>query len=219
MVRALLNTKPGVWPAEPIMPQKPWKAQTRRVIIPQPEHADGRWSWNVKNGCGWADTIAAPTAPLICGACKYQVGDQCWVKEMWKPHCEGPVCDATPLGTCIKYRADGAMIKPEEWGSLVSDTINGAWCEAREDSPKWYPSIFLPYWACRLRLEVKEVRVQRVQSITADDALAEGIDAEGCMKQLPDAMNYRQLWDSINAKRGYGWDLNPWVWTISLMRL
>ena len=30
---------------------------------------------------------------------------------------------------------------------------------------------------------------------------------------------YSRLWDSINAKRGYGWDKNPWVWTLSLMRL
>ncbi|MBI5843701.1 MAG: hypothetical protein HZB23_03425 [Deltaproteobacteria bacterium] len=97
--------------------------------------------------------------------------------------------------------------------------------------PPWKPSIFMPRRFCRLTLKVTGVRLERVQDISADDALAEGIDwkrvdnwtvtyfsdpksLEACIHHTPQSA-YRALWDCINAKRGYGWDTNPWVWVIS----
>jgi hypothetical protein len=82
----------------------------------------------------------------------------------------------------------------------------------------------MPRWASRLTLEVVEVRVQQVQEISEGDCWAEGISREF------DAEYYRRtntvahaafatLWDSINGKRGFGWDSNPWVWCVTFKQL
>lgn len=117
-------------------------------------------------------------------------GDLLWVRETWAMHDE-----------YIIYRAD-----LDDWACL-------------DDCPdhKWKPSIFMPKTACRLWLKVKSVRVERVQEISEDDAICEGTKGGG---GHPDfwAGAFHDLWDSINAKRGYGWDKNPWVWVIEFER-
>ena len=81
---------------------------------------------------------------------------------------------------------------------------------------KWRPSIFMPHWASRINLEVVSVRVERVQDISIEDAYDEGMEwgDQGC-----GVLEFKNLWDSINLKRGYGWDANPWVWVIEFKRL
>lgn len=71
---------------------------------------------------------------------------------------------------------------------------------------RWRPSIHMPRWACRLMLRLTEVRVERVWGITNADAIAEGTTHRH---------HFAALWDSINAKRGYGWETDPWVWVLS----
>jgi hypothetical protein len=76
----------------------------------------------------------------------------------------------------------------------------------------------MPRWASRITLEITAVRVERVQDITEEDAEAEG--ALSCYEpdeaEHPDGCvcQFRNLWDTINSKRGYGWDVNPWVWVV-----
>jgi hypothetical protein len=77
----------------------------------------------------------------------------------------------------------------------------------------------MPRWASRITLEIVDVRVERVQDISGEDCITEGIDAlyEPDTNIPADHYNrqsYATLWDSINAKRGYCWDKNPWVWVI-----
>ena len=90
----------------------------------------------------------------------------------------------------------------------------------------------MPRWASRINLLVKDIRVERVQEISEGDAESEGLCNKGgihlvdCHYQVfhPDQEcdcgdeslenRFRELWDSINAKRGFGWDGNPWVWVI-----
>ncbi len=71
----------------------------------------------------------------------------------------------------------------------------------------------MPRWASRIFLEVTAARIQRLHEISEGDAMAEGVDA---IPEAPAALNRRTafagLWDSINAKRRFGWDVNPWVW-------
>jgi len=75
----------------------------------------------------------------------------------------------------------------------------------------------MPRWASRITLELTDVRVQRLQEISAEDAVAEGCSA------LPDngiaLSRFTDLWNSINEKRGYGWGVNPWVWALTFKRL
>ena len=85
---------------------------------------------------------------------------------------------------------------------------------------KWKPSIHMPRKHCRLLLDVKAVRIQRLQNITEDDAVAEGVDAVSVADVPRQAtwtrrQDFAQLWNSLNEKRGFGWDTNPWVWVVT----
>jgi hypothetical protein len=72
----------------------------------------------------------------------------------------------------------------------------------------------MPRWACRTVVELTDVRVERVQEISEDDA-----KAEGCKPHYPSGVDgriYRRpfecIWESINGKDS--WELNPWVWVL-----
>ncbi len=92
------------------------------------------------------------------------------------------------------------------------------------------PSIHMPRWASRLILEVVNVRVERLQEITEEDARAEGIIDGGCLNcgesepcgcdnPNPDARDtFIYLWNSINGKK-HPWTSNPWVWVIQFKRV
>lgn len=91
----------------------------------------------------------------------------------------------------------------------------------------WKSAIHMPRWASRLTLEVKAIGLERLQEISENDAKAEGINPI-CVDTFGDANDYRyiagpggfmDLWDSINAERGYGWDKNPLVWVIEFRRV
>jgi len=69
----------------------------------------------------------------------------------------------------------------------------------------------------RIFLEITNIRVERVQDISEDDCKSEAIPkAYGILKPK---VGFARIWDEINAKRGYGWDKNPWVWVIEFKRL
>lgn len=88
---------------------------------------------------------------------------------------------------------------------------------------KWKPSIFMPRWASRITLEITNVRVERLQDISEEDAKREGANGEKYRGQGFEHCIYREafrtLWESINAKRGYSWESNPWVWVIEFERI
>ena len=75
----------------------------------------------------------------------------------------------------------------------------------------WRPSIHMPKWASRVSLEIVSVRAERLQDITVEDALKEGIDHHpmNCPR-----MEFAQLWNSINKKPGLCWEDNPYIWAI-----
>lgn len=105
-------------------------------------------------------------------------------------------------------------------------------------TPGWWkrPAIHMPRWDSRITLEVIGVRVERLQDTSYDDAIAEGVsdfagtfetDDVNAIGESPEQTarrlewpqrQYRSLWDSLNAARGYGWDANPWVWVVSFRR-
>lgn len=204
------------------------KTQTRRVIKPQPN--DIRESPFVKSGI---ETIHGYEIKP-----KYEPGDRLWVRETWHQHSsDDDFCTGE-----IHYRATEICV-----------------------GTKWIPSIFMPRWASRITLEVTNVRVERVQDISEDDAIAEGIDylfsKDDCLttagligtepkdhgyknylwhgdygrygggNKQSDSWSYQysgyknaigsysSLWEKTSAKRGYGWDANPWVWVIEFKRV
>jgi hypothetical protein len=78
------------------------------------------------------------------------------------------------------------------------------------------PSIHMPKEAARIWLKVTDVRVERLQDMTDDDA-----EAEGCFDYTSTALGFPDVWDSTIKKSDldrYGWDANPWVWVISFER-
>ena len=182
------------------------KTQTRRVIKPQPElRANGSVLW-------WKNDMLVPESTYRSpyGA----PGDRLWVKETfshedgWYPddaghswkNCRSPI-GHDGLCTYVHYRA-----------SMSTKQIR----EYNDDPWPWTPSIFMPRWASRITLEVVSVRVERVQDISHRDAIAEGVAA----RVVPLSQNaFAHLWDSINAKRGYSWDSNPFVWVIEFRRI
>lgn len=81
---------------------------------------------------------------------------------------------------------------------------------------KWHPSIHMPKEAARICLKVTDVRVERLQDMTDDDA-----EAEGCFDYTSTALGFPDVWDSTIKKSDldrYGWDANPWVWVIEFER-
>lgn len=96
----------------------------------------------------------------------------------------------------------------------------------------WCPSIHMPRWASRITLEITDVRVERLQDISDAEAIREGVDDWGSIEEADSTaarltekgkglplLQFRILWDDLNAKRGYGWDANPWVWVIGFRRV
>ncbi len=100
--------------------------------------------------------------------------------------------------------------KPQRYAYGADCLPGSASDEARKDfGLKWKPSIHMPREASRLRLEVVDVRLERLQAISAEEARAEGCPAAA----LKDPVGwYRSLWQSIHGQAS--WDADPSVWVI-----
>ncbi len=175
------------------------KTQTRRIIKPQPENGNSYFMYGDKKDLKLLENIGIK--------CPYgSPGDRLWVRETWLAY---HVPDSH-YGICYKESRDGQY---EGRFSAALPQAEKYW--TGED--KWRPSIHMPKWACRLWLEVISVRVERVQEISEADIKAEGV-FQGNDGPKIRQIRFMGLWDSINAKRGYGWASNPWVWVIEFKR-
>lgn len=176
------------------------KMQTRRVIKPQPIKIipgfdPGDWIVGDGEVEGEIDVIGAITCPYG------YPGRLLWVRETAKGQCYGGRKGQLPDWIELTYRAD------ESRGRFERSNFG-----PYHLTDRWTPSIFMPRWASRIALRVKRVWVERVQDISIADISAEGIHAPG----YPDVARemFAELWNSINAKRGLDWDVNPWVWCV-----
>src|SRR4051812_10208675 len=146
------------------------KTQTRRVMRPQPERdSHGLWT-GLGMGGYFAEHVFGPCALKLGTPCPHGVpGDHLWVRETWQCYVVGKndllAPTPRPALCSIGYAA-------------TEDTRVGTASDfARYEGP-WRPSIFMPRWASRLTLEITDVRVQRLQEITEEDARAEGMPGE-----------------------------------------
>jgi hypothetical protein len=184
------------------------KLQTRRLIKPQPQQEGGRLYW-----IGERFTYDITPGTDIDRSPYGVPGDRLWVKETFFPVHKWK---HAPLFAAVKgeiiCRADYDY--RESRGSVIG-------CH------KWTPSIFMPRRLSRILLEVTAVRVERLNSITEQDALAEGcaIDA-GHVFKVAGAEHfghrtavgcYQTLWTIINGPGS--WAINPWVWVIEFTRV
>lgn len=141
------------------------------------------------------------TAERACPICP---GDILYVRETW---CALPVNEAGHMrGYSIYYRADGDL-RPEGWRG------------------KWRPSTQMPKEAARIWLKVTDVRVERLQEISAESALAEGADkyihTNGELDENMTITSFIGIWNGTIKKSDlnrYGWDANPYVWMIEFER-
>lgn len=123
------------------------------------------------------------------------------------------------------YRADGVnALAPCDWaaGGYPDHCRFHPGCEGCEPQVvRWKSPRCMPRWASRLTLEVTAVRVERVQEITCEGITAEGVPGyDGhVMTNAERRRAFAGPWDAINAKRGAGWDANPWVWVIEFRRV
>ncbi len=195
------------------------KTQTRRVIKHGKHFVTQCKTYQHHPGGGWWGTDGVLDAPGcdIGFTCPYgEPGDRLWVRETWAtvdtydPFSPSEIPCGSKRWPIVWYAADPGA------GGLHQTTCQ--WVG------KVRPSIFMPRWASRITLEVVNVRVERVQEISEDDAFAEGIEVPRTgpteFGEPAEAVyQYMRLWDSINAKRGYPWSSNPWVWVVEWPRL
>ena len=149
-----------------------------------------------------------------------------------------------PTGTGFEYKVGGSARPVNPYGNIGDILwVRETWCKSKrewywykaterselkdiikEAGFKWKPSIHMPKEACRLRLKITGVRVERIQDISQEDAMAEGVytSPHRCpgwknpLYSFRDCFicTYRLLWNKINGLRGFSWDKNPWVWVI-----
>ena len=129
-------------------------------------------------------------------------GHRIWVRETWTQES----IDAEDGSYSPDYRA----------------TANGQPLDGR-----WTPAIHMPRWASRITLEITDVRVERLNSISESDAIVEGLERyndDGIIYYGPfergdcrPEVAYRDLWLSIYGAES--WQANPWVWVIEFKRV
>jgi hypothetical protein len=136
-------------------------------------------------------------------SCPYgKPGDQLWVRETWARSRNNWLYAADAVGR------DGPQEEVPEWD----------WDSSIPN--RWRPSIHMPRAASRITLAIKEVWVERLNQISRDDAISEGLFlnknrwecGNGLVGQSSPEDAYCDLWESINGPGS--WDENPWVWAI-----
>ena len=165
------------------------------------DEIDGFFAYTTRSGGAWS------------AKCPYgQPGDRLWVRESLRYDCEyghyfaagGPHGEEVYL--CSLFDDDEAQTGYSYDGLLPERSV---------------PSIHLHRRYSRILLEITEVRVERLQAISADQAEAEGIDFLRAAPDLDETMTPQQLfeclWDHVNGKGA--WEANPWVWVVEFKRV
>ncbi len=176
------------------------KTCTRRLVKFLPGE-NSQWTGYIKDGLMLYNGRNEPCIRKV----PYQLGDILYVRETW---CGLPVNEAGHMRghTIYYYKADGEL-RPKGWRGT------------------WHPSIHMPKEAARIWLKVTNVRVERLQEIAAESALAEGADkyihTNGELDENMTITSFIGIWNSTIKKSDldrYGWNANPYVWVIEFER-
>lgn len=189
------------------------KTQTRR-LVKFPKDFTGEVYNNAPYGLKYSSNLYGDTVQRLAYALP---DDILWVRETWQE-------------TTWLHPSD------ENYGYIYKASENGREWAANDESWIWKPSLFMPKEACRLFLKVISCSVERLQDISHEDAVAEGIEYIDIEEpftmgyklygkhRIPDLLgrkavtgtsieSYQTLWESINGRES--WDSNPYVWVVS----
>lgn len=180
------------------------KTQTRRIAKNVVFDSKFRSKWKAVHK---HTEVAIDTPPAMLGdVCPYgQLRDRLWVREA---HAFVPM---------PAYRCSTGIYQK------VNPSDDYEACVYRENFDRarsfpWRPSIHMPRWASRITLEITDVRVERLQDISIEDAKAEGSPTHGHSgAEISARKGFRHLWGRINGHES--WDANPWVWVIKFKRI
>ena len=162
------------------------KTQTRRIMKPQPTNENGYWTWGKQGIFVAHDVIPVEKvqAPMLSNKCPYgRPGDYLWLRETW---CEG----LSDTHECWGYRADMKY----QCGKPIPEP------------QKWKSSIFMPRKYSRITLEITDIKIERVESCSNEDAISEGF------KNQTEFLKY---FYKLNSKY---LGLSPWCWCISFRK-
>ncbi|EGY1537788.1 hypothetical protein JHR70_000989 [Salmonella enterica] len=145
--------------------------------------------------------------------CPYgEIGDRIWVRETF----QGPLFDYEQMQS---YLEDSSKFEKPEFCQYAADGKPAPEYYDAEDNLHcgWRPSIHMPRWASRILLEITDVRVERLNSISDSDASKEGcciadMESGDCLSDV-----FTRLWTSIYGDDS--WQANPWVWVIEFKRV
>lgn len=162
-------------------------------------------------GAWWSDGECSCVCPFG------QPGDQLWVRESWQLH------EKFTDNCVVVYKANERNSWTEFHRRFPVEVARGV-PERPFQAHGFRPSIHMPRWASRILLEITDVRVERLQAITYEQAVAEGVfreqrvwtatDEGGACHTYPEPA-FRDLWIST----GGDWDANPWVWVVEFKRV
>lgn len=200
------------------------KSQTRRIVKPQPPAYAG----DIEESSDYPGEFFYWLGGSDHGAtflCPYgQPGDRLWVRESW-------LFVGTDMARLGRTHVNQDGVIEYQDGTRQTFTTHHAnverWMTRKQ---QWRPSIHMPRWASRILLEVTAVRVERLKSISQEDALEEGVTRQmlndfGCAAgESEEDFNFHRarrtfqlLWESINGPGS--WEANPWVWVVEFKRL
>ncbi|CAH3314856.1 morphogenetic protein [Klebsiella pneumoniae] len=196
MVRAILDGR-KTQTRRPIK----WK-QTRFTEIGEREDGS-KWPWSED-----AEHAFDFWHPCPFGS----VGDRIWVRETF----QGPLFDFDLMDS---YCKDSTPFEKSEFCVYKADGVPAPEFYDADDELHscWRPSIHMPRWASRILLEITDVRVERLKSISDRDALREGCSAADMKSGDCVADVFARLWASIYGSDS--WNANPWVWVIEFKRV
>lgn len=196
MVRAILDGR-KTQTRRPIK----WK-QTRFTEIGEREDGS-KWPWSED-----AEHAFDFWHPCPFGS----VGDCIWVRETF----QGPLFDFDLMDS---YCKDSTPFEKSEFCVYKADGVPAPEFYDADDELHccWRPSIHMPRWASRILLEITDVRVERLKSISDRDALREGCSAADMKSGDCVADVFARLWASIFGSDS--WNANPWVWVIEFKRV
>ena len=164
---------------------------------------------------------------LLPDKCKNGVPEE-FLKEkkfMFKPYCN--MTDSELIMTAYKkpYQPGDILYVRETWSEIKNpDGSHKKYIYKASDNIvkfKWHPSIHMPKEAARIWLKVTDVRVERLQEISGEDLIKEGIDLFQSSYVRVAFDEFKNIWNSTIKKSDldrYGWNINPWVWVIEFER-